>query len=80
MRCSSLSLLRASSHAVYRALLFGKKLSAQELHQNGFFNGLFPPQPDASFRKTLLASIEQQLAGLELDVVRLVLLSISSGR
>jgi hypothetical protein len=53
--------------------LFGKKLSAQELHQNGFFNGLFPPQPDASFRKTLLASIEQQLAGLELDAVRLVL-------
>ncbi|BGO99782.1 3,2-trans-enoyl-CoA isomerase [Rhodotorula toruloides] len=51
------------------ALLFGKKLSAQELHQNGFFNGLFPPQPDTSFRKALLASLEQQLAGLELDAI-----------
>ncbi|BGP32224.1 hypothetical protein JCM10296v2_004004 [Rhodotorula toruloides] len=51
------------------ALLLGKKLSAQELHQNGFFNGLFPPQPDTSFRKALLASLEQQLAGLELDAI-----------
>lgn len=53
-----------------RALLLGKKLTAQDLVACGFVNKLFPPQDAASFRKELLSYLEQQLSGLELEAVR----------
>ncbi|GAA5875655.1 hypothetical protein JCM1840_003165 [Sporobolomyces johnsonii] len=49
------------------ALIMGKKLSATELQQCGFINGIFPKSSDDEFRKALLAHLEQQFEGLDLE-------------
>ncbi|CEQ39660.1 SPOSA6832_01195, partial [Sporobolomyces salmonicolor] len=51
------------------ALIMGKKLSATELHQCGFINGVFPKSSDDEFRKALLAHLEQQFDGLDLEAI-----------
>lgn len=52
-----------------RALLLGRKMTARELHTNGFINELFPKQPSAAFLKQVLAHLDHKLDGLELDAM-----------
>jgi Delta3-Delta2-enoyl-CoA isomerase len=42
------------------ALILSKRISAQELLQCGFVNKLFPQQPDASFRASVLAYVNDK--------------------
>jgi peroxisomal 3,2-trans-enoyl-CoA isomerase len=42
------------------ALILSKRISAQELFHCGFINKLFPQQPDASFRASVLAYIQDR--------------------
>ncbi|BGP40194.1 hypothetical protein JCM10450v2_004173 [Rhodotorula kratochvilovae] len=51
------------------ALLFGKKLSVQELLPSGFVNGLIDAKGDEAFRRALLSTVEKQLDGLELEAI-----------
>lgn len=51
------------------ALLLGRKMTARELHTNGFINELFPKQPSAAFLKQVLAHLDHKLDGLELDAM-----------
>ncbi|KPV74796.1 uncharacterized protein RHOBADRAFT_44316, partial [Rhodotorula graminis WP1] len=52
------------------ALLFGKKLSVQELLPSGFINGLIDVKGDSNeFRTELFKLLDRQLDGLQLDAI-----------
>lgn len=51
------------------ALLMGRRLSVQELQACGFVNHIFPKQKDDEFRKTVLAYLDQQFKGVDLEAV-----------
>jgi len=64
-----------------RALLFGKKLSVQELLPSGFVNGLIDAKGDSDeFRTELFKLLDRQLDGLQLDAVRSSSLPLSGTR
>lgn len=46
------------------ALLLSKKLSAQDLLAQGFFNKLFPQQPDSTFHASVLTYIHERFGPL----------------
>lgn len=60
-------------------LMFGKKMTAQELLDCGFVNKIFPSQPAEAFHATVRAHIQAELDSLETSAVLRVKQLIKTG-
>lgn len=63
---SSVSFVRRLGIAkANEVLIFGKKLTAQELLDTGFINKIFPEQPVESFQAAVRKHVQEELVGLD---------------